>query len=147
MKYTYSYPRPAVTIDIMVFHRTTKQWEILLIERLNEPFKGMWALPGGFIEMEETLHQSAIRELREETGIALQQLQQFRTYGNPGRDPRGRTISVVYYAIIADATKKQVKAGDDAHLAQWSSIEDLPALAFDHATIMQEAMQHLPFLL
>jgi 8-oxo-dGTP diphosphatase len=123
-------------VDIIVLHKTVNNNKILLIERKHPPFKNCWALPGGFIEMEETLEQSAIRELQEETGINLIKLQPFSTYGNPGRDPRGRTISIVFYAII----DKQIALtpGDDASNAKWINIKKLPSLAFDHKKIIED---------
>jgi len=146
MNYTYPYPRPSVTVDILLMHPAESAWEVLLIKRLHNPFQGMWALPGGFIEMDEDLHKSAKRELLEETGLDMQQLHQFKTYGKPGRDPRGRTISVVFYAIISKEAKKQTKAGDDAKKAQWFQLKQLPELAFDHEDIMQDAKLHFSFL-
>ncbi len=147
MSYTYSYPRPSVTVDILLMHPAKSGWELLLIERLREPFEGMWALPGGFIEMDEDLQESARRELLEETGLNIGQLHQFKTYGKPGRDPRGRTISVVFFAIISKEAKKQTKAGDDAKNAQWFQLKDIPKLAFDHESILQDAKAHFPFIL
>jgi 8-oxo-dGTP diphosphatase len=146
MSYSYSYPRPSVTVDILMMHPAESGWEVLLIERLHDPFQGMWALPGGFIEMDEDLHQSARRELLEETGLDIEKLQQFKAYGKPGRDPRGRTISVVFYAIISKEAKEQTKAGDDAKNAQWFHIQQLPNLAFDHEDIMQDAKSCFSFL-
>lgn len=133
--YNYSFPRPAVTCDIILLTQELPQ-KILLIKRGISPFKGRWALPGGFIEMNEELEESAQRELMEETGLKLNTLQQFRTYGTPNRDPRGRTITVVYHALLNNVT--QAVAGDDAAEAQWFPIHDLPELAFDHDQIIQD---------
>ncbi|MDP4291731.1 MAG: NUDIX hydrolase, partial [Bacteroidota bacterium] len=99
MAYTYEYPRPAVTADIVLFSRFENRDYVLLILRNNPPFQGCWALPGGFIDMDETLEESALRELAEETGLTGIRLKQFRTYGDPGRDPRHRTITVVYMGV------------------------------------------------
>lgn len=115
---------------------------ILLIRRGNEPFKGQWALPGGFIEMDETLVATAARELKEETGLSVPELTQFRTYGDPGRDPRGRTIAVVFYGF-ADPTSVKVAGGDDAADARWFQVDQLPALAFDHEKILKELTGYL----
>src|SRR5229473_2080865 len=98
-KYTYEYPRPAVTVDVIIVTRERKP-RVLLIRRKHEPFTGMWAIPGGFVDMDEALEAAARRELREETGVAVQRLEQLGTFGDPGRDPRCRTISVVYLAQV-----------------------------------------------
>ncbi len=135
MSYTYEYPRPAVTTDCIII-RGKDPLEILLIERKHEPFMGNWALPGGFVEIDEDLLEGAIRELSEETNLTGVSLQQFRTYGKPGRDPRGRTVSVVYYGTLENAEK--AIAGDDAANVQWFGIDNLPPLAFDHAEILDD---------
>ena len=136
MPFTYEYPRPSVCVDIIVLCKIEDQILILLIERKHPPFENYWALPGGFIEMDETLEQSALRELHEETGLQLKKLKQFAAYGDPGRDPRGRTVSIIYYAFI----EKQINpiAGDDASKAKWFNIEEIPALAFDHKKIIED---------
>jgi 8-oxo-dGTP diphosphatase len=133
-KYTYDYPRPSVTVDIALVTREPRP-RILLIRRRHPPFEGMWALPGGFVEMEETLEAAARRELFEETGIKGARLEQVHTFGDPGRDPRGRTISVVYLARV-NVSKVKPHAGDDAADAGWHLLEGLPALAFDHKRIL-----------
>ncbi len=138
MIYTYAYPRPSVTVDILIL--TAKKDQILLIERKNEPFKDQWALPGGFVDMDEDMETSAYRELREETSISEIKLDQFRAYGKPGRVPRGRTISIVYYGIMEDSNQ-QVIAGDDAKNLQWFNLNNLPRLAFDHTQIIQDFIQ------
>jgi len=140
MPYTYDYPRPAVTTDCIIF-RHKDPLEILLIARKHEPFLGMWALPGGFVEIDEDLEEGAIRELREETNLIDVKLEQFRTYGKPGRDPRGRTISVVYYGFIRNDEK--ATAGDDAAKVQWFGINNLPPLAFDHAEILSDFFRQM----
>ena len=133
-KYTYDYPRPAVTVDAVIVTREAKP-RVLLIRRKHEPFAGAWALPGGFVDMDETLEESARRELREETGVEVGELEQLHTFGDPGRDPRGRTVSVVY---LGRADPRQVKpqAQDDAAAVAWHSLRRPPRLAFDHAEIL-----------
>ena len=134
--YTYRYPRAALTVDAIVFVKSGKETSILLIERGREPFKNRWALPGGFIEMDETLEQACIRELEEETGLQIEKMQQFGAYDAINRDPRHRTISVVYSVELKE--QKPVKGSDDAAQAKWFSLEDLPELAFDHAEILAD---------
>ncbi|MFA5328293.1 MAG: NUDIX hydrolase [Prolixibacteraceae bacterium] len=131
--YTYQYPRPAVTTDAILI---TAQNSVLLIERGREPFKGKWALPGGFIDMNEELIVACRRELEEETGISLTELKQFKAFGGVDRDPRHRTISVLFYAFLKE--ELQPVAGDDAAKARWFPIDQLPELAFDHQIILDE---------
>jgi 8-oxo-dGTP diphosphatase len=137
MIYTYAYPRPSVTVDIIVLREINNQKEILLIERLHEPFKNQWALPGGFIDIDEEIETAAYRELEEETSINRIILNQFRSYGKIGRDPRGRTISIIFYGELQDHDQL-IKAGDDAKNLDWFALEKLPLLAFDHGDIVQE---------
>lgn len=137
MKYNYEYPRALNTVDIII---TTEACEILLIKRLNEPFKNMWALPGGFIEMDEKLVDSAKRELDEETNLKDIELKQFRTYGDPGRDPRGRNVTIVFYGTCSSAA--DAKAGDDACETRWYNIKNLPKMAFDHQTIIEDFIKY-----
>ena len=134
--YTYKYPRAALTVDAIVFVKSGKETSVLLIERGREPFKNRWALPGGFIEMDETLEQACIRELEEETGLQIEKMQQFGAYDAINRDPRHRTISVVYSVELKK--QKPVEGSDDAAQAKWFSLEDLPELAFDHAEILAD---------
>jgi 8-oxo-dGTP diphosphatase len=141
MPYTYKYPRPCVTVDIALMRTSPDGHEILLIQRGNPPFEGMWALPGGFIDMDEDLETSASRELEEETGIKNVKLTQFKTYGAPGRDPRHRTITVVYYGFAIENTI--ALAGDDAKSTGWFNIKQLPELAFDHNLILSDLIQYL----
>ncbi len=141
MTYTYEYPRPCVTVDVAMIRQSENGDEILLIQRANPPFEGMWALPGGFIDMEEDLVEAAIRELKEETGIVSTQLKQFKTYGAPGRDPRARTITVVYYGF--DSLNAPPTASDDAKNAQWFFLHNLPPMAFDHNKILHDLIEHL----
>lgn len=131
--YTYKYPRPAVTVDAILI---SKQNSILLIQRSGEPFKGKWALPGGFIELHESLETACHRELEEETSLKVEQLTQFKAYGSVDRDPRGRTISVIFYSFQDEETIPV--AGDDAANAQWVPLDQLPELAFDHQLIIDE---------
>jgi 8-oxo-dGTP diphosphatase len=137
---TYEYPRPMVTVDCIVTTHLNQGIHVLLICRANEPFRRMWALPGGFVDQDEDLPDAARRELKEETGIDCQTLKQFRTYGTPGRDPRGHTISVVYVSNIHSI---ETKAGDDAEKADWFNMNNLPEMAFDHRQIVEEYLQTL----
>jgi 8-oxo-dGTP diphosphatase len=142
-KYVYDWPRPMVTVDAVVFTKTEDKTKVLLINRGKEPFKGKWALPGGFIDMDEELEDAVVRELEEETGLVGVQLEQMHTFGTVGRDPRGRQISIAFMGI---ATKGQdtIKAGDDAAKAQWFGIEDLPKdMAFDHNEVVRFAIEKL----
>ncbi|MCF8231755.1 MAG: NUDIX hydrolase [Bacteroidales bacterium] len=143
MTYTYEYPRPALTTDAAVFTRSSDyELKVLLIQRKNPPFLGFWAFPGGFVEINEPLKDSAIRELEEETGLKNVPLQQFRTYGTLNRDPRGRTVSVVYYGFVEEKNAR-VRASDDANEAQWFPISYLPKLAFDHQQILNDLLKEL----
>lgn len=139
--YSYSHPRPMVTTDIVVLRHGTDGPEILLIQRANEPFRGAWALPGGFVDEHEDLEAAALRELQEETGLTGLTLKQLCAVGTPGRDPRGHTISVVYVAACPTHRSEAI-AGDDAAAARWYSINALPELAFDHAAILADVAVH-----
>lgn len=140
MSYTYQYPRPSVTADcIVVTHDDIAK--VLLIQRKNEPYKGCWAFPGGFLNMDETTQQCAIRELEEETGLKVNNVIQVGAYSKVDRDPRGRTITVAYLAMIEKATL--VVGFDDAAKAEWFPIDKLPQLAFDHAEILADALECL----
>lgn len=141
MPYTYDYPRPMLCVDMVILKKTRNRTKILLIKRGNDPFKDYWALPGGFIEMEEDLIESAYRELEEETHISKVELRQLKTYGKPRRDPRGRTVSVVFGAFLEE--EQEAQAGDDASEAEWFFIDELPNLAFDHDLIVQESLEIL----
>jgi 8-oxo-dGTP diphosphatase len=140
-KYTYDYPRPAVTVDTVIVTREP-QPRVLLIRRKHDPFAGMWAIPGGFVEMDESLEAAARRELREETRVEADQLEQLHTFGDPGRDPRGRTISVVYLAQV-DPAQLKPQAADDAAEVGWHPLDQPPPLAFDHAAILACARDRL----
>lgn len=135
MTYSYEYPRPAVTVDVILITRDEVP-KILLIQRKNEPFINKWAFPGGFLDMDEDLETAALRELQEETNIQHIQLKQFKSYGGVNRDPRGRTVSVVFYAIID--LEITPKAMDDAKDAKWFPLDQIPTLAFDHQSILNE---------
>ena len=137
MEYTYKYPRPAVTADCVVMTKEEVP-QVLLIERGADPYKGCWAFPGGFMNMDETMEQCAIRELEEETGMKVSELHQIGAYTKVDRDLRGRTITVAYLAVIDAAMA--VTGQDDAARAQWFPIDALPPLAFDHEDIMQDAI-------
>jgi 8-oxo-dGTP diphosphatase len=134
--YSYPYPRPALTVDAILFKKGTN--ELLLIQRGRDPYAGKWALPGGFLEMDELLVDGCRREVEEETGLKVHELTQFKTYDAVYRDPRGRTISVVFYGIVEN--NFSVKGGDDASLAGWFPVDRLPELAFDHELIISEFM-------
>jgi 8-oxo-dGTP diphosphatase len=141
-EYTYEYPRPMVTTDALVFAFTDGRLDLLLVRRKQDPFKGRWALPGGYIEMDEPLAAAAARELEEETGVSGVQLDQVGAFGNPNRDPRGRTIGVAYMGVT-DAAGHSPEGADDAEEARWHSVDDLPALAFDHADMVATALAKL----
>ena len=137
MTYTYKYPRPAVTADCVVITNESEP-KVLLIERGFDPFKGCWAIPGGFLNMDETTEQCAIRELEEETGLVIKNIRQIGAYSKVDRDPRGRSITVAYLAVIDSPC--EVKGQDDAAKAQWFPLNALPELAFDHDEIMKDAI-------
>jgi len=140
--YCYEYPRPAVTADIVVIKPTDNQREVLLIERKHPPFEGMWALPGGFLDMDETLEDAALRELQEETGITGIELEQFHTFSKVDRDPRHRTITTVFIGYTNENTADP-EAGDDAANTRWFPLHDLPPLAFDHGEVMEMVKNRL----
>lgn len=142
MPFTYEYPRPAVTVDAAVFRETDPGWQILLIRRGKDPFKGMWALPGGFLDMEETLEEAVARELEEETGLSGIILEQLHTFSAIHRDPRHRTISTVFIGTV-DTVNSVARVGDDADAAHWFGLNELPPLAFDHAEIVAKAKERL----
>ncbi len=139
-KYTYDWPRPMVTVDAVVFTADGDTVKLLLIKRKNEPFKGKWAIPGGFVEMDEELQDAAKRELAEETSLTGVELKQMHTFGTIGRDPRGRQITVIYMGQ-ARPDQMAVKAGDDAQEAKWFDIDNLPEMAFDHDNVTKMAIE------
>lgn len=138
--YTYDYPRPAVTTDCVIFGYDGKELKVLLIERGIEPFKGCWAFPGGFLNMDEDALAGARRELKEETGLENAFIEQFHTFSEPGRDPRGRVITIAHYALVKI---QEVEGGDDAAQARWFPIGEVPPVAFDHDRILRMAMSRL----
>ncbi|MEL6392338.1 MAG: NUDIX domain-containing protein [Bacteroidota bacterium] len=141
--YSYEYPRPALTVDVVVFgYAGDKDLRVLLIKRGGEPFRGLWALPGGFVDMDENLETSALRELEEETGLTNLFIEQLYTFGNPGRDPRGRVVSVAYYALV-NLIDHSPTANSDAEEAEWFALDELPDLAFDHDQILEMAHERL----
>lgn len=140
--YTYDWPRPMLTVYAVVYAWVTGRIKLLLIQRGKEPFKGRWAFPGGYLELDEELKDAAARELQEETGLAGVTLEQMHTFGTLGRDPRGRTISVVYLGRVSP-DRMDVRAGDDAAEAQWFDAEDLPSMAFDHDRIAAMALEQI----
>lgn len=142
MTFSYEYARPALTVDCVVFGLDESDLKVLLIERAIEPFQGQWALPGGFVLVDETLDEAAMRELEEETGLKKVYLEQLYTIGDLGRDPRERVVTVAYYALVRLSSHK-VKAATDARQALWFAIDDLPKLAFDHDNILQMAHDRL----
>jgi 8-oxo-dGTP diphosphatase len=135
MKYCYEYPRPAVTADVIILKPENDLLLVLLIERKHPPYEGMWALPGGFLNMDETLEEAALRELQEETGITGIPLEQFHTYSKVNRDPRHRTITTVYLGFADENTPAPI-AGDDAAKTRWFVLNELPPMAFDHGEVM-----------
>lgn len=139
-KYQYEYWRPAVAADNVVYRFDGKGLQVLLVKRGNDPYKGMWALPGGFMQEDETLKEAALRELKEETGIVPRYTEELCSCSGVNRDPRDRVISVVYYSFVHDC---EAQAGDDAAEAEWFNIYELPELAFDHAEVMQKAVETL----
>ena len=142
MPFSYEYPRAALTVDCVVFGVDDSDLKVLLIQRDLDPFKNRWALPGGFVHVDETLEQAALRELREETGLSKVYLEQLYTFGSISRDPRERVITVAYYALVK-LTDHAVQAATDAREAAWFAVTDLPKLAFDHDEILGTALARL----
>lgn len=140
--YTYEYPRPMLTADCVVINPRN---EVLLVRRGNEPFRDSWALPGGFMEMDETIEHCAVRELKEETGLCVAEadLCLIGVYSAPGRDPRGRTVTVAYAVQVSGGSC--VASGDDAAEACWWPLAALPPLAFDHDRVIADALLKTPF--
>jgi 8-oxo-dGTP diphosphatase len=139
--YSYPYPRPSLTVDIALVTRDAAPW-VLLIQRKADPFKGKWALPGGFVDENERLIDAARRELKEETGVEQADLEPLHTFGDPGRDPRGWTVSVAYLARVSP-DQLNPTAGDDAAAVGWFALTELPPLAFDHADILDRVRHRL----
>lgn len=142
MSYKYEYARPALTVDCVVFGLDEEGLKVLLIERGLAPFRGNWALPGGFVHVDESIDDAALRELQEETGLKKVFLEQLFTFGSLGRDPRERVVTVAYYALV-QLSNHQVQAATDAREALWFAVDDLPKLAFDHNQILDMAHERL----
>lgn len=142
MAYSYEYPRPAMSCDCLIFGFDGNNLNLLLIERFHEPYAHYWALPGGFMEMDETTQQCAQRELFEETNLSGIELEPLGVYDNPPRDPRGRVVSVAFTGFVSIQAVNPV-AGDDAALARWFDIKTLPPLAFDHKLMFTAALNKL----
>ncbi|HVI03184.1 MAG TPA: NUDIX domain-containing protein [Enhygromyxa sp.] len=142
MSHTYEFPRAALTVDCVVFGLDEDELEVMLIRRGLEPYAGRWALPGGFVHLDETLDEAARRELEEETGLRKVYLEQLYTFGAVDRDPRERVVTVAYYALVKLSDHK-IRAATDATDAAWFSLSDLPDLAFDHAHILEVALERL----
>lgn len=140
MPYTYKYPHPSVTADCVIFGFDGISVKVLLIQRGVDPFKGKWALPGGFMKIDESAEECARRELEEETGLVNASVEQFYTFSDVNRDPRERVITVAHYALV---NLSQVKGGDDAASASWFAMDEIPALAFDHDRILRMAVGRL----
>ncbi|GCF08551.1 NUDIX hydrolase [Dictyobacter arantiisoli] len=136
------YERPSVTVDVLMMSLRQRDLQILLIKRRSWPYEGMWAIPGGFVMMNESLEAAAKRELQEETGVQDVYLEQLYTFGDPGRDPRTRVVTVVYFALL-DSERLQVRAASDATDVGWFSVYELPQLAFDHQGIIDYALNRL----
>lgn len=140
LKYCYKYPHPSVTTDCVIFGFDGDRLKVLLVQRGVEPYKERWAFPGGFLKMEESAEEGALRELQEETGLKGAYIRQFHTFTAPHRDPRERVITVAYYALVR---MQEVKGGDDAADARWFALTEVPQLAFDHDQILRQAEQAL----
>ena len=140
LKYHYKYPHPSVTTDCVIFGFDGTKLRVLLVERGNEPFKGRWAFPGGFLQMDESAETGALRELQEETGLKGAYIRQFHTFSDPNRDPRERVLTIAYYALVR---MQEVKGGDDAAKAAWFALGEVPSLAFDHDLILRMALKEL----
>ena len=138
--YSYRYPHPAVATDCVIFGFDGVKLKVLLVERGGEPYKGMWAFPGGFLRMDETAEQGALRELKEETDLSPYYIEQFHCFSDPHRDPRERVLSIAFLALVKIA---EVKGGDDAAQAEWFSMDEIPQLAFDHDHILRMALDKL----
>ena len=136
LKYCYEFPHPSVTADCVIFGFNGVGLQVLLVQRGIEPYKGCWALPGGFVRMDESTDECAKRELHEETGLTASYVKQFGTFSEPQRDPRERVITVAYYALVR---LQEVEGGDDAAAARWFPVDAVPQLAFDHDMILRRA--------
>ncbi len=142
MTSNYEYPRPALTVDCVVFGFDEQDLKVLLIQRALPPFEGKWALPGGFVHVDESLEAAALRELAEETGVSKVFLEQLYTFGDVDRDPRERVVSVAHYALVK-LSDHRIQAATDARNAAWFAVSDPPSLAFDHDRILAAALERL----
>jgi 8-oxo-dGTP diphosphatase len=138
-QYCYEFPRPAVTVDLILFRRRRGKLEVLLVKRNAPPFAGEWALPGGFVDQDEPLEAAAHRELREETGLSSAALEQLGAFGDPGRDPRGHTVAIAFVGTTTRGARP--RGGDDASEVRWFELSETPELAFDHAKILHAALR------
>lgn len=139
--FQYKYPHPAITADCIVFAHDGDDVKVLLIERRDEPCKGQWAFPGGFMNIDETAENAAIRELKEETGLTVKDIHQVGAFSTVDRDPRERVVTIAYYIEVEGLPV--VKGEDDARQAKWFSLKALPKLAFDHAEILEKALDRM----
>jgi 8-oxo-dGTP diphosphatase len=142
MDATYEYPRPALTVDCAVFGLDAAGLQVLLVQRALEPFAGCWALPGGFVRVDESVDEAARRELREETGLRDVFLEQLYTFGEVDRDPRERVVTVAYYALVRPGDHR-ARAATDARAAGWYPVRKVPPLAFDHDSVLAKALERL----
>ena len=140
LKYHYKYPHPSVTTDCVIFGFDGTKLNVLLVERGIEPFKGRWAFPGGFLKMDESAEEGALRELQEETGLQGAYIKQFHAFTDPQRDPRERVLTIAYYALVR---RQEVRGGDDAAKVEWFALDKVPSLAFDHGLILRTALMEL----
>ena len=138
--FCYKYPHPALTTDCIIFGVDRNELRVLLIKRGSEPYKNLWAFPGGFLEISESAETGALRELKEETGLENVYIEQFHSFSDPDRDPRERVISIAFLSVVEIC---KVKAGDDAEEASWFPIDNLPHLAFDHQVMFDKAFSYL----
>ena len=141
--YIYDHPRAANSVDIILIRKNPSGDQVLLIRRANNPHQGKFALPGGFVDINEDLESAAARELAEETGIEQIDLKQIHTFSSPNRDPRGRVITTAFGTILNDDREFLLQHGSDASLAIWANLSDLPPLAFDHLLIIKTAIHHM----
>ena len=139
-KYHYKYPHPSVTTDCVIFGFDGESVKVLLIERGGEPYKGCWAFPGGFLEMDESAEEGARRELMEETGLTTPFVKQFHAFSAPDRDPRERVLTIAYYSLVR---LSEVKGMDDAKQAKWFPLNEVPKLAFDHDEMLRVAKEDI----